>query len=99
MLFMLTLSVMSMLAPDAISLLTISQWPHSDAGVVKVADSAHSWRPHTSRYGTTASTMDQTAGVEQPKPEDSSGRWEHLQKLLCRGSPLAHPDFEPSEEV
>ena len=27
------------------------------------------------------------------------GRWDHLQFLLARGSPLAHPDFEPSEEV
>ena len=26
-------------------------------------------------------------------------KWSHLQKLLCRGSPLAHPDFEPSDEV
>ena len=28
-----------------------------------------------------------------------SGRWRNLQYLLCRGSPLAHPDFEPSPEV
>ena len=28
-----------------------------------------------------------------------SGRWDHLQYILCRGSPLAHPDFEPSSEV
>ena len=66
--------------------------------MVKVADSAHS---HTTDFdhGIVASTMDQTAGIEQPQPQDSSGRWAHLQKLLCRGSPLAHPDFEPSEEV
>ncbi len=25
--------------------------------------------------------------------------WDNLQKLLTRGSPLAHPDFEPSDEV
>ena len=28
-----------------------------------------------------------------------AARWSHLQRLLCRGSPLAHPDFEPSDEV
>lgn len=28
-----------------------------------------------------------------------AGRWESIQYLLTRGSPLAHPDFEPSEEV
>lgn len=27
------------------------------------------------------------------------GRWDGIQKLLTRSSPLAHPDFEPSEEV
>lgn len=43
--------------------------------------------------------MDQTAGAEQAQSQDNSGRWAHLQKLLCRGSPLAHPDFEPSEET
>ena len=31
--------------------------------------------------------------------DTSSGRWENIQKLLTRGSPLAHPDFEPSDEV
>ncbi|XP_019851860.1 PREDICTED: NEDD8-activating enzyme E1 catalytic subunit-like isoform X2 [Amphimedon queenslandica] len=28
-----------------------------------------------------------------------AGRWESIQYLLTRGSPLAHPDFEPSEET
>ena len=28
-----------------------------------------------------------------------AARWSHLQRLLCRSSPLAHPDFEPSDEV
>jgi len=31
--------------------------------------------------------------------EAEARRWSHLQKLLCRGSPLTHPDVEPSEEV
>ena len=26
-------------------------------------------------------------------------RWNHLQTVLTRSSPLAHPEFEPSEEV
>ena len=26
-------------------------------------------------------------------------RWSHLQTILTRSSPLAHPEFEPSEEV
>lgn len=26
-------------------------------------------------------------------------RWQSIQYILTRGSPLAHPDFEPSEEV
>ena len=26
-------------------------------------------------------------------------RWNHLQTILTRSSPLAHPEFEPSEEV
>lgn len=30
---------------------------------------------------------------------DIPGRWESIQYLLTRGSPLAHPEFEPSEEV
>ena len=34
--------------------------------------------------------MDQQGGYE---------KWTSLQSLLCRGSPLAHPDFEPSSEV
>lgn len=28
-----------------------------------------------------------------------SERWAGLQNVLCSASPLAHPDFEPSEEV
>ena len=31
--------------------------------------------------------------------EELPGRWRDLQKLLTRGSPLAHPDFEPSDQV
>lgn len=30
---------------------------------------------------------------------DWSGRWTHVKKLLERGGPFAHPDFEPSVEV
>ncbi|CAI8022419.1 NEDD8-activating enzyme E1 catalytic subunit [Geodia barretti] len=30
---------------------------------------------------------------------DGEGRWRDVQKLLTRGSPLAHPDFEPSEQT
>jgi hypothetical protein len=26
-------------------------------------------------------------------------RWANIQCLLCRGSPLAHPEFEPSPDV
>ena len=37
--------------------------------------------------------------VEQINSSRMSGRWDHLQYVLCRGSPLAHPDFEPSAEV
>ena len=33
-------------------------------------------------------------GAPQP-----SERWAGLQSVLCSASPLAHPDFEPSEEV
>ena len=29
----------------------------------------------------------------------SDDRWNHLQTVLTRSSPLAHPEFEPSEEV
>lgn len=32
-------------------------------------------------------------------PHNWPGRWNHLQKLLVRGGPLAHPDFEPGPEV
>ena len=31
--------------------------------------------------------------------EEIPGRWRDVQKLLTRGSPLAHPDFEPSDQV
>ena len=30
---------------------------------------------------------------------DWPGRWSHVQKLLERTGPLAHPEFEPSTEV
>ncbi|RUS88358.1 hypothetical protein EGW08_003870 [Elysia chlorotica] len=30
---------------------------------------------------------------------DWSGRWDHLQKIVERGGPFAHPDFEPSPEI
>ena len=30
---------------------------------------------------------------------DWPGRWNHIKKLLERGGPFAHPDFEPSPEV
>ncbi len=30
---------------------------------------------------------------------DWPGRWNHVRKLLERGGPFAHPDFEPSPEV
>ena len=29
----------------------------------------------------------------------NDNRWNHLQTILTRSSPLAHPEFEPSEEV
>ncbi|KXJ06624.1 NEDD8-activating enzyme E1 catalytic subunit [Exaiptasia diaphana] len=32
-------------------------------------------------------------------PNNWPGRWNHLQKLLVRGGPLAHLDFEPGPEV
>ena len=31
--------------------------------------------------------------------EEFPGRWRDVQKLLTRGSPLAHPEFEPSDQV
>ncbi|KAK3765224.1 hypothetical protein RRG08_051848 [Elysia crispata] len=30
---------------------------------------------------------------------DWSSRWDHLQKIVERGGPFAHPDFEPSPEI
>ena len=27
------------------------------------------------------------------------GRWNHVQKLLLRSGPLAHPEFEPGPQV
>lgn len=43
-----------------------------------------------------AQVMDQS---ESPGPGAGPERWKNLQCLLCRGSPLAHPDFEPSPDV
>ena len=31
--------------------------------------------------------------------EEFPGRWRDVQKLLTRGSPLVHPEFEPSDQV
>lgn len=30
---------------------------------------------------------------------DESGMWGHLEKLLYRNGPFAHPDFEPGPQV
>ena len=41
-----------------------------------------------------------SASMETDTSEDEfPGRWRDIQKLLTRGSPLAHPEFEPSEQV
>ena len=32
-------------------------------------------------------------------PKEIPGRWDGIKKILTRTSPLAHPDFEPSEDV
>ena len=53
--------------------------------------------PHITRpfpILSSASLMD----VDQPSPA-AIARWSGLQKVLSRGSALAHPDFEPSVEV
>ena len=40
-----------------------------------------------------------SSSMETDSTEDPPGRWRDIQKLLTRGSPLAHPDFEPSDQV
>ena len=41
-----------------------------------------------------------SASMETDTSDDEfPGRWRDIQKLLTRGSPLAHPEFEPSEQV
>ena len=37
--------------------------------------------------------------METDRVQEIPGRWGSIQKLLTRGSPLAHPEFEPSDEV
>ena len=46
-------------------------------------------------YGRVAPKMEDTP-AECIRPSE---RWAGLQNILCSTSPLAHPDFEPSEEV
>ncbi len=43
--------------------------------------------------------MDSDSTAPVMDGSDFAARWKNIQYLLTRGSPLAHPDFEPSPEV
>ena len=53
------------------------------------------WVQSSNRRASMSTSME----TESEGAEDPPGRWRDIQKLLTRGSPLAHPDFEPSDQV